>query len=262
VFAGLMSLALLGSYTYFGRTPSSLTWPDGIWPILACGVGGGLLGGLFCRLLIGSARGLPGRLGHFASTRPVLFAAGCGLAAAILGLSTDGLTWGTGYEETRAALEGSSQLPMYFLIAKMFAIWLVFASRIPGGIFAPSLAVGAGLGANLAHFLPPDQAAAVLTLGMVGFLSAMTQAPITAFVIVMEMTANHSMLLPLMATSVIAHAISRTVAPVPLYHALSFAMLRQAETSVRREMLEKQTARTAHAEPPLPDSTAPGTAQS
>ena len=58
IFAGLMSLAILGNYTYFGRTPAALAWPGGIWPVLACGALGGLLGGGFSRLLIASARGL------------------------------------------------------------------------------------------------------------------------------------------------------------------------------------------------------------
>ncbi|WP_408634097.1 chloride channel protein [Pseudazoarcus pumilus] len=240
IFAGLMSLAVLGSYTYFGRTPTTLDWPGGLWPVLACGAIGGLLGGMFSRILIATSRGLPGAVGRFATSRPVLFAGACGLATAIVGMASGGLTYGTGYDETRDALEGISPLPMYFLLAKMFVIWLVFVSRIPGGIFAPAVAVGAGLGANVASFLPPDQAAAVLALGMVAFLSAMTQTPITSFVIVMEMTANHHMLLPLMATSVIAHAFSRTVSPVPLYQALSYTLLRNTQEIVRKENLERQ----------------------
>lgn len=242
IFAGLMSLAVLGGYTYFGSTPATLTWPDGIWPIILCGAFGGLFGGLFSRVLIASSRGLPGRLGEFAASHPVLFAAGCGLATALVGLATGGLTYGTGYDETKDALEGNTPLPMYFLLAKMFVIWLVFVSRIPGGIFAPAVAVGAGLGANVAWFLPPEQASAILALGMVAFLSAMTQTPITSFVIVMEMTDNHHMLLPLMATSVIAHAIARTVSPVPLYQALAYPLLRRTEDEVRRE----------HPPPPTP----------
>ena len=43
------------------------------------------------------------------------------------------------------------------------------------------------------------------------------------------MTANHQMLLPLMATAVVAHGVARSVAPVPLYHALSHPWLRRAE---------------------------------
>lgn len=241
IFAGLMSLGVLGTYTYFGRSPASLDWPGGVWPVLACGVAGGLFGGLFARGLIASSRGLPGKLGALSMNRPILFAAGCGLGTAIVGLATGGLTYGTGYDETKSALEGSTQLPFYFVLAKMLVIWFAFLSRIPGGIFAPSLAVGAGLGANIALVLPPEQSAAILTLGMVAFLAAMTQTPITSFVIVMEMTANHQMLLPLMATAVIAHGISRSVSPVPLYQALAYPTLRRAEEDVKRERAARQS---------------------
>ena len=229
IFAGLMSLAVLGNYTYFGRTLATIAWPAGIWPVLACGVAGGLLGGGFSRLLIVSARGLPGHAGVFAVSRPVAFAALCGLATGLIGWGSGGLTYGTGYAESKAALEGSTALPMAFMLAKMAVIWLAFVARIPGGIFAPALAVGAGLGSDIALLLPGEPDPAVLVLGMVAFLAAMTQTPITSFVIVMEMTANHQMLLPLMATAVVAHGVSRSVAPVPLYHALSHAWLRRAE---------------------------------
>jgi H+/Cl- antiporter ClcA len=234
ILAGLASLAILGSYNYFGRTAATLTlgWPNGAWPALAAGVLGGFLGGGFARLLIASAHGLPGDIGKLARQRPVVFAALCGLGTAILGLMSGGIIYGTGYAETRAALEGNAQLPLYFMFIKMAAIWLAFAARIPGGIFAPSLAVGAGMGAIIAAFLPEIPAgdqAAILVLGMVGFLAAMTQSPITAFVIVMEMTANHQMLLPLMATAVIAHGISKSVCRMPLYHALAVPALYRAE---------------------------------
>ena len=66
IFAGLISLATLGSYTYFGITQAALDWPDGIWPVLLCGAAGGLGGGLFSRLLLATTRALPGRLGVFA----------------------------------------------------------------------------------------------------------------------------------------------------------------------------------------------------
>src|SRR5690606_33035767 len=93
----------------------------------------------------------------------------------------------------------------------------------------PALAVGAGLGSDIALLLPGEPDPAILVLGMVAFLAAMTQTPITSFVIVMEMTANHQMLLPLMATAEVAHGVSRSVAPVPLYHALAYGWLRRAE---------------------------------
>lgn len=232
IFAGLMSLAVLGNYTYFGRTPQTILWPGGIWPVVACGIAGGLLGGGFSRLLAASARGLPGRLGEVSRRRPVFFAAGCGLATGLIGLASGGITYGTGYEESKAALEGLAPLPVLFVFLKLLVIWLAFVARIPGGIFAPALAVGAGMGSDIALLLPGAHDAAVLVLGMVAFLAAMTQAPITSFVIVMEMTANHQMLIPLMATAVVAHGISRSVASVPLYEALAYPALRRAEGRV------------------------------
>lgn len=240
IFAGLMSLAILGSYTYFGRTAAGigLDWPGGAWSVLTAGVLGGLLGGGFARLLIASSRGLPGPAGKFTQHRPIAFAAACGLGTALLGLASGGLVYGTGYAETRAALEGSARLPLYFMFIKMAAIWLAFAARIPGGMFAPALAVGAGLGAIIATLLPEMPAeyyAAFLVLGMAGFLAAMTQSPITAFVIVMEMTNNHQMLLPLMATAAIAYGISRSVCRMPLYHALAMPALYRAERKQRAQ---------------------------
>lgn len=227
IFAGLMSLAILGNYTYVGRSGATLGWPSGIWPVVITGTVGGLAGGLFARLLVSVSRGLPGRLGQFAKQHPIRLAAACGLATALLGLLTGGATYGTGYTESKAALEATAELPGYYGIAKTLAILLAFVSGIPGGIFAPSLAVGAGLGANIAALLPNEQSSAILLLGMVAFLSGITQAPITSFVIVMEMTANHQMLLPLMAASVVSVAFSRSVAPTPLYDAMAQGLLRR-----------------------------------
>lgn len=234
ILAGLASLAILGNYNYFGRTAVGYTlgWPDGIWPALTAGVLGGFLGGGFARLLIASSRGLPGNIGKLSQQRPIVFAALCGLGTALIGLICGGSTYGTGYAETRAALEGDAYLPFYFMLAKMAVIWLAFAARIPGGIFAPSLAVGAGMGAIITMILPgipTEDQAAILVLGMGAFLAAMTRAPITSVIIVTEMTANHQMMLPLMAASVIAHGISKSVCRTPLYHALAAPVLYRAE---------------------------------
>ena len=65
-------------------------------------------------------------------------------------------------------------------------------------------------------------------LGMVGYFTGVVQTPITAFVIVMEMTNSSSMLMPLMATALIAKAVSHLVCPTPIYQALANAYLYNA----------------------------------
>ena len=103
----------------------------------------------------------------------------------------------------------------------MAATFTSFISGIPGGIFAPSLAVGAGIGSAVAQWFTPELLTASIMLGMVGYFSGVVQTPITAFVIVLEMTDNPHMLLPMIATALIAFGISRQLCPTPIYRALS-----------------------------------------
>ncbi|RZA27180.1 MAG: chloride channel protein [Proteobacteria bacterium] len=222
VLSGLVSLSLLGNYTYFGTTSAALDWRGGALAIAVCGMIGGLAGGLFSRFLIAFSYGLPGRVGVFARSRPFAWAAACGFGVALLGVATSGLVFGTGYDPTRMTLEDSGALPWHFGIAKFAATLLSSAAGIPGGIFAPSLAVGAGIGDNLSMLLPGlAQHSAVVLLVMAAYLAGVTRAPLTSFIIMMEMTDSHHMLMPLMATALIASAASKAVCRTPLYHALA-----------------------------------------
>jgi H+/Cl- antiporter ClcA len=221
IAAGLTSLALLGNYDYFGT--SAVTLDRGIdWlAIPACGVVGGLLGGLFSRFVIAMARGLPGSAGQAIRRHPVPFAALCGLAVALCGLMSGDMIYGTGYTEVKAALETGAPLPASFGLLKLLATALAAISGIPGGIFSPSLAVGAGLGSNIASFFHGAPLAAIMLLGMVSYFAGVVQAPITAFVIVTEMTGEHTMVVPLMTAALIAYATSRLVCEEGIYHALA-----------------------------------------
>ncbi len=222
IAAGLTSMALQGEYTYFGTThaiigPSAQGWLA--VPLL--GLAGGLLGGLFSRILILFGAGIPGRAGRAIKRSPVVFAALCGLVVAICGLLSGGTVFGTGYLQARGLVQGDAVMPAAFGVLKLLATVASSISGIPGGIFAPSLAVGAGMGAEIAWLLPGAPAQALVVLGMVAYFSGVVQAPITAFVIVAEMTNDHAMVVPLMLASVIAYGVSRLVCKEGVYHALS-----------------------------------------
>jgi H+/Cl- antiporter ClcA len=221
----------MGNYAYFGHTSATLPLETGWMAVLVCGVCGGLIGGLFSRTLVAASRGLPGKFGVFAKTRPVAFAALCGLALAAIGVASGNLAYGTGYPEARLIVEESGHLPAWYGLAKLLATVASYFSGTPGGIFAPSLAIGAGLGQNAASILPSVPIGAVVLLGMVGYFSGVVQAPITAFVIVMEMTDNHGMILPLMATAFLANAVSRLVCHKSLYKALAEGFLARIQAA-------------------------------
>jgi H+/Cl- antiporter ClcA len=221
ILAGAVAIALMGDYTYFGqpvvpRDVAASLAPSVFALAAACGLGGGL----FSRITLESTLRLPGALGRLRIERPALFAGLCGLLVAALGTLSGSLTYGTGYEEARSILENHAHLAWYYAPARAFATLLSYLSGVPAGLLAPSLSVGAGLGQFLADHLGQGSAVPFAILGMCGFLAGVTQAPLTSFVIVMEMTAQHAMVLPLMITAAIATAISRLVTR-PLYQTLA-----------------------------------------
>jgi len=223
VLSGITALSILGNYTYFGSTTATLpiTSPMALLAIMTCGIVGGLVGGLFSQSLIFGTQ----RLAPFARRSPVLLAFVCGLLISLIAFLSDGHTYGTGYDEARQLVTGQEQGSLLYPLYKMLATVASYLSGIPGGIFAPSLSVGAGIGADLAqvfHTLPMQ---ALVLLGMVSYFTGVVQTPITAFVIVMEMTDSSSLLLPLMAAALIAKGSSHLVCPKPIYQALAEAYL-------------------------------------
>src|SRR5471030_170932 len=221
VLAGMIAVSINGNATYFGVIHASNIGWTLLLPGLLVALSSGVTGGLFSRLLIASLGSTAqDRYSRLRRARPLLFAAGCALLVAAIGVVTDGDTYGSGYGHTRAMLEGSDNAPAVYVLFKYLATWLTVWSGVPAGIFAPSLAIGAALGNDLAMLTHYPQAPALIALGMVGFLAAATQAPLTAFIIVMEMVDGHGMVLSLMACAVIASAVSKVLSP-PLYHTLS-----------------------------------------
>lgn len=233
ILSGVTAIALVGNYSYFGHTdvvvPIGISWIA----VPTCGILGGIGGGVFSAILIRATRGLPGGLGRFARGRPVAFAASCGLLLAVIGIASDGITYGTGYEQAHEIIEGRTHYPASFFILKFIATIISYCSGIPGGLFAPSLAIGAGFGGWVAQFLPHTTPGAVVLLGTVAYFSAVVQSPLTASVIVMEMCDNQQVTLALLATSFLAYGVSRMICSQPLYAALAEAFLDGMATAPR-----------------------------
>jgi len=221
ILGGITTLALVGNYTYFGVTSVALAFGPAWLAVLVCSLAGGLAGGLFSAILVRASRGLPGLSGRLVISHPFAFAAFCGFLLALIGWLSGDTTYGTGYTQARHLVEGSAQVPWEFPFLKLAATVISYLSGIPGGIFAPSLAVGAGIGNLLAPLVPGAPVAAMVLLGMVGYFAGVVQAPITAAVIVMEMTDNQAMTVPLLATAMLAFAVSRSFCRRPLYGALA-----------------------------------------
>jgi H+/Cl- antiporter ClcA len=233
VLSGLAALGLAGSYSYFGEASAVPTEVRDWVLVVLCGVGGGVLGAGFSGFALYAGRKLRQWVHHQPLRRAVLAAGLCGLAVAVIGVTSGGTTFGTGYEEARDAVEGHA-LPLLFFVQKFAASFLTMLSGIPGGIFAPSLSVGAGFGSTMGSMLGTSIALAAI-LGMAGYFSAVVQAPMTAFVIIVEMTGDHRAIIPIMAVSMIGYVTSRILSHEPLYHGLSRVFIASVIRSRRSE---------------------------
>ena len=248
VLGGLMAVSVYGNGNYFGVIHvNAVSWSL-LWPGLLVAICCGLSGGLFARLLIVSLSGLGSdRFSAWRRRYPVRFAAVCGLVVAVIGLVSVGATFGSGTTTTRAILEGEAQgsSPFYVLL-KFIATWVTSWAGVPAGIFAPSLAIGGGLGHDIAMLVGHADRTTLIALGMAGFLAAVTQAPMTAFIIVMEMVDGHALVLTLMACTLIASGISRLIS-APLYASLAdLQLLRLPEAERPSRDADGSTSRYGH----------------
>jgi len=221
IIAGVTALALVGDYTYFGSTSAELSDARMWIAVPLCGLAGGLLGGLFSRTMLVMRTRLPVPVRRLHAERPVVFAAGCGLLLALIGWASGGTTFGTGYEEARGILQDGTDPAAGFFLLKALATLASYVTGIPGGIFAPTLAVGAGLGGQLHAWLPFAPAGAMVLLSMAAYFAGVVQAPLTALVIVTEMTDNRGLMLPLMTVVLLGRASSALVWREPLYRSLA-----------------------------------------
>ncbi len=142
---------------------------------------------------------------------------------------------GNGYAPIIDILGGSSAaLPLaLILLAKVAATACMVGSGAVGGIFTPSLFVGAALGTLCAgmaaqwHWLAHPDTAQLAMIGMAAFMAAVSHAPLMATLMVFEMSMNASLLLPLMAACVMAYTVSRALQPASLYEVLNRRHSRQ-----------------------------------
>lgn len=133
--------------------------------------------------------------------------------------------FGVGYETIEMALNEtvSWRLLLVLVGIKLVATSLTLGSGGSGGVFAPSLFLGAVLGGALGHFMhnlfPTLTASpgAYALVGMGAFVSATTHAPLTSIMIIFEMTGDYKIMLPLMFACIISNLVSSKLNPQSIY---------------------------------------------
>ncbi len=215
IFAGIIAQGIVGDYLYFGH-PIIPKMTFSVFPqAIAIGLVAGFFGALFARILAQKDF-------KFAVKQWWLKAFICGVICSLIGFFSNGDTSGSGYEVVRHFMDSdTAQISYSFGIAKFVSTIFSYLSGMAGGIFSPCLSIGAGIGSSLAALAHLTNLKTCAMIGMVAFFSGAVQAPITAVVIVMEMTDEHSLIIPFMIAALIAQALGKLLMPIPLYKYLA-----------------------------------------
>ena len=221
VAAGAAAYALAGNYAYFGQMQGSKALLSAWMTAPIMGVVCGLAGGAFSRALASVIGPDKGPVGRWRAGRPVAFAVICGLVTSAVAWASHGLSYGTGYAEASSLLQGHPVRGLTLALSKWAANLAAAASGAPGGIFSPSLATGAGIGASLSYVIPFAGGRDAIVLGMASYLSGVVQAPLTSAVILMEMARDPGLVGPLLLAALLGRWASTWVMPEPIYHLLS-----------------------------------------
>ena len=206
------------------QTPQA-EWQQLLWA-LPVGIGGGLLGGLFSRLLWTSSALLRQRIRQ----RPLAWGLGLGLALGLIAFASGGWSGGDGEALMVQLLDGQGSLPIPGEPVSIAAWWLVLGSRIvapvlalaagvPGGLIDPAFAIGALFGSGSLELLGGDTQLG-LALGMAAGLAGATQLPLMTVLFAMRLLGDQQWLFGILLSAVLGATVGRRVQPEPIYHAL------------------------------------------
>ena len=127
---------------------------------------------------------------------------------------------GNGYEPLNRILDAPlGGAAVVLLFAKIIATSSSVASGLPGGIFTPMLLVGAALGSTWATLFASSSAGSYALVGMAATAAASIHAPLTAAVMIFELSGDYAIVLPLMLATVVATAVSRGLGAESVYEA-------------------------------------------
>jgi CIC family chloride channel protein len=155
--------------------------------------------------------------------------AAAGLLIGVIGLLGAPQVMGAGYEYIDQAMHGQFTWEFLAIMGglKILATLLSFVSGTPGGMFAPTLFIGAMLGAAVGgaeHVLLPHLTGSTGTYALVGMgvlFAGFLRAPMTSVFMVLEVSGNYSIILPVLVANTFAYLISRGLQPVAIFDVLT-----------------------------------------
>ena len=222
--AWMVLRVFLGDHPLFAVPQYQLVHPAEFAVYAVLGVAGGLVSVAFTKLLLG----IRARFLRFPQNTLWFQPVAGGLLVGVMGWFVPQVM-GVGYGYVGDALNGrmAFNLMLLLVILKLFAVTTSYASGNAGGIFGPSLFIGAMLGGSvgtLAHHLLPTYTAtpgAYALVGMGAVFAGIVRAPMTSVLMIFEMTQDYAVIVPLMIANLVSLFIASRLQEEPIYEALA-----------------------------------------
>src|SRR5216683_8207932 len=222
--AWMVLRVFLGNHPLFKVPQYQLVHPAEFAAYAVLGVAGGVVSVVFTKLLLG----LRARFLRLPQKTLWFHPVAGGLLVGLMGWFVPQVL-GVGYGFVGDALNGNMAFKMMLLLVvlKLIAVTTSYASGNAGGIFGPSLFIGAMLGGSvgtLAHHLLPAYTAtpgAYALVGMGAVFAGIVRAPMTSVLMIFEMTQDYSVVVPLMIANLVSLFVASRLQHEPIYEALA-----------------------------------------
>lgn len=227
IIAGLTALAFWGPYLYLGSPDFTSFSFSAIGLVIPLAILTGLAGAGTGKMIL--------KMSSFrtrlkSNWKMVVFVGLCGLAVALMGLLLDFSVLGSGKSiMVNGLFTDDKYLDWQVALARITGQVLSSSTGAAGGVFAPSLSAGAGIGAVLSGWLQltPSESNLMMVCGMTGFLTGITRSPFTAAILVLEMSDSHAVIFYLLITALLSNLTSMAISPVSFYQQIRDQFLKQ-----------------------------------
>jgi H+/Cl- antiporter ClcA len=230
IVAGLISQLILGPYLYFGYPKMETFRMSQIWMIIAISIIIGLIAALFgqtLKLVVVYRDRLDSK------KKKAILAVGCGFVVACCALFVSASVIGSGKDLLNSLLFTDKVASLGDLLSRFFGTVVTYAVGGAGGIFAPTLSLGGAGASYIGNLMGNNLGPVGVLIGMTAALSALTQSPLTSFVLILEMTDRHSAIFPLMIAALLGQGVSKFISKISFY---DFVCLRILSTEAKAKV--------------------------
>lgn len=224
IFAGIISQMIMGPYLYLGFP--KIAEFNGVFVFqyfliaLAAAISV-IVFSYLLKLLVQRRNEFLNECSHF------IIALVSGLLFGIYAVYVSKSVLGPGKELLSHLLFSNESASSVDVVSRFLGSLLTYANGGSGGIFAPTLSLGGSAGSYLDSLMGLNHGPLAVLVGMTAGLSALTQSPLTSFILILEMTDRHRAIFPLMLAAIIGHGLSKLILKHSFYEFVCESILQK-----------------------------------